>query len=636
MTLSKIPKFRRFVLQNFPFIEQDFDALTDYELLCKVVEYLNNVIDSQNEVTAEFEALSEAFTELNNYVTNYFDNLDVQEEINNKLEDMVEDGTLQAIITEYIQANVAFVFDTVADMKLATNLINGSYARTLGFHSKNDGGAALYTISDSGTANEKDVIAVANDLLATLVVDSSNVYPEQFGAYGDGTHDDSAVIQYVVDNYTVIKFKSKEYKVSSGILIQGNHTLIGDNENYMNAYVGALGTVFTGNNKTSVGMRIYNDDNSSISVHIENITLQDYTNGIYAISCVCSTFKNVICRKNNTGLKITGTCYENKWDHCQFFRNTEDGFLCGITDTHPVLGTTLTPSMSTEDFYSCAFAKNGRHGIHGFLTTTNFFGGFCEENGEAGVYLLSTTGKSIVKDTFIGFDIENERVGYFFDSTDPTRLEVSDINIIGGQVTLLNENDHTNAIMYFKGVSIFFEYVYNIFFRTRKAVPATAYDVYVEATGGGTTSMCGDINNGNRNNKLKTNIDVIYPDCLNSFNGVLPLRAFGGNYYDNSTDTVFLTAVKSLSFSLNKLVLLSTLKLTLSANSTFRVSVYGRKVIDLLQIYNNNNVTGTLTDGKYVMTLNPGAKADVITITNTTASDATIESANIVGYFYQY
>ena len=36
-------------LTNFPYIEQDFDALTDYELLCLVVKYLNDVIANQNE-----------------------------------------------------------------------------------------------------------------------------------------------------------------------------------------------------------------------------------------------------------------------------------------------------------------------------------------------------------------------------------------------------------------------------------------------------------------------------------------------------------------------------------------------------------------------------------------------------------
>lgn len=121
---TRIPKFRRFVLQNFPFIEQDFDALTDYELICKVIEYLNQVITSQNEVVAEvgrfetdvnneintfetnitnnFNRLEGLFNELQSFVDNYFDNLDVQEEINNKLEQMAEDGTLEELIARIV------------------------------------------------------------------------------------------------------------------------------------------------------------------------------------------------------------------------------------------------------------------------------------------------------------------------------------------------------------------------------------------------------------------------------------------------------------------------------------------------------------------------------------------------------
>lgn len=67
---------------------------------------------------------------------------------------------------------VALVFDTVADMKASTNLVNGSYARTLGFYSVNDGGGALYKITNSGTANELDVIAVG-DLYASVILEKS-------------------------------------------------------------------------------------------------------------------------------------------------------------------------------------------------------------------------------------------------------------------------------------------------------------------------------------------------------------------------------------------------------------------------------------------------------------------------------
>ena len=42
------------------------------------------------------------FNELHDYVHDYFDNLDVQEEINNKLDEMVENGDLEEIINDYL------------------------------------------------------------------------------------------------------------------------------------------------------------------------------------------------------------------------------------------------------------------------------------------------------------------------------------------------------------------------------------------------------------------------------------------------------------------------------------------------------------------------------------------------------
>ena len=229
--LTKIPKFRRCVIQNFPFIEEDFDALTDYELLCKVVEYLNKVITSQNEVVEATAGLLEAFDTLKNYVDTYFDNLDIQDEINNKLDQMAEDGTLQEIIGDYLQTNVAWTFDTVAEMKLSINLVNGSYARTLGFHSADDGGGALYYITNSGTANEMDVIAVG-DLYANLVTNKI-VNVKQFGAYGDDSHDDYSVIARAIvyaknNELRYIFFPAGQYLTSEVISVPNNITIEGE------------------------------------------------------------------------------------------------------------------------------------------------------------------------------------------------------------------------------------------------------------------------------------------------------------------------------------------------------------------------------------------------------------------------
>mgnify|MGYP003303297614 CR=1 FL=1 len=36
--------FYTFAIQNFPFIEKDLDALTDYQLMCKIFKYLDDKI----------------------------------------------------------------------------------------------------------------------------------------------------------------------------------------------------------------------------------------------------------------------------------------------------------------------------------------------------------------------------------------------------------------------------------------------------------------------------------------------------------------------------------------------------------------------------------------------------------------
>lgn len=68
------------------------DSLSYYELLCKVIDYLNNTIGDVNSIVKEF-------SELEKYVKNYFKTLDVQDEINNKLDEMVVSGELTDVLS---------------------------------------------------------------------------------------------------------------------------------------------------------------------------------------------------------------------------------------------------------------------------------------------------------------------------------------------------------------------------------------------------------------------------------------------------------------------------------------------------------------------------------------------------------
>lgn len=113
MSISYIPEqkpyknltpFKRLVMQSFPWINEDFDAMTNNELLAKVIEYLNEVIANSETEQENIESLYNAFVSLQNYVNNYFDNLDVQNEINAKLDSMAQNGTLREIMEPYFQS----------------------------------------------------------------------------------------------------------------------------------------------------------------------------------------------------------------------------------------------------------------------------------------------------------------------------------------------------------------------------------------------------------------------------------------------------------------------------------------------------------------------------------------------------
>lgn len=82
--------FRLFVTQNFPFIEKDFDALSDYEILCKIFEYFDKQIKAVDEkysgIGDEVESLKEQFeqlkvdinTILNNFETNITNDVEIR------------------------------------------------------------------------------------------------------------------------------------------------------------------------------------------------------------------------------------------------------------------------------------------------------------------------------------------------------------------------------------------------------------------------------------------------------------------------------------------------------------------------------------------------------------------------------
>lgn len=97
-----LPPFKAWLASNIPAVYDN--TMTYYEELCALIKYLQSVVlPALNENAAAVTVISNAVEQLQKYVEDYFKNLDVQEEINNKLDEMSEDGTLADIIANFIQ-----------------------------------------------------------------------------------------------------------------------------------------------------------------------------------------------------------------------------------------------------------------------------------------------------------------------------------------------------------------------------------------------------------------------------------------------------------------------------------------------------------------------------------------------------
>lgn len=89
-----------------PTVNTNGEALEEVQtIVMNLQTYINNFKDSIDQDVEDLEA----------YMNDYFENLDVQEEINNKLDDMLEDGTLQSIIQQYFEVETPEKFGAVGD-----------------------------------------------------------------------------------------------------------------------------------------------------------------------------------------------------------------------------------------------------------------------------------------------------------------------------------------------------------------------------------------------------------------------------------------------------------------------------------------------------------------------------------------
>lgn len=164
------------------------------------------------------------------------------------------------------------VYETLDKMKAST-LNEGDICFTTGYRKENDCGGAMYRIVYAPTAIEDRgftiSLATSNTLRAKMVIQNNEVNVHQFGAYGDGAHDDTKAIQNALDTGMTVNFSSgKIYRISTPLRINNSNQ------------------VLNMNNCTIVPYNCYAFEIESLTEdYVQNIVCNDFT-----INCINDGF----------------------------------------------------------------------------------------------------------------------------------------------------------------------------------------------------------------------------------------------------------------------------------------------------------------------------------------------------------
>lgn len=127
--LNPLPPFVGHLMNSYPtvFVE----GMSYDEVLYKIKGAVNQVIESQNSTIENVNELENDFKELKQFIEDYFNNLDVQDEINKKIDEMLKNGEFESIIAKYFTYSYLFSSftgendDDILDSIIATAESNG-------------------------------------------------------------------------------------------------------------------------------------------------------------------------------------------------------------------------------------------------------------------------------------------------------------------------------------------------------------------------------------------------------------------------------------------------------------------------------------------------------------------------------
>ena len=445
---KRLHPFKWYILENFPFLEDSIDVLTNYQLFCKLGEMYNKEVDSINTLGIQVEGL-----------TDWFDNLDVQDEVNNKLDEMAESGELQEIISEYLNSTAVFGFDNVASMIVAENLIDGSYAKTLGFYSANDGGGATYKIRNITNDDVVDnmfiiEMSTSDDLIAELVK-GNIVNIKQLGAKGDDSTDDSTVFQNALNKVEQIYVPNGNYIIEN-VILNDKNKIIGENK-----FLSIIKQKETSLNNP-IFKSNYSGNTQLSDITLENLTIQSSgertSYPVQLLNCQCIVIDNCHIKREGTSTSnyhgvlidkntgFTGNNFLTKIKNSRFSQakikiNSTDSYIIN----NEIWGNNLDCALEIVNISNTNISQNEFIGgkVYGaiYITSSNeglkivnnyFDGSYNDIDTKYGIY-----GNELLKHSTISNNV------FWRQKSGAIYLKGSELNVINGNT--FEENDYYNT-----------------------------------------------------------------------------------------------------------------------------------------------------------------------------------------------
>lgn len=285
------------------------------------LDEFNKLVSQWQAMQKKFDNLQDAFNDLKNYIQDYFKNLDVQEEINKKLDQMSEDGTLNILLQMHARTvlpsnDISGNTDTKNIQKMITEfgyveLFSGIYYINKPIKLKSGN-----TIIGSG--NENTIIECSSDFCTLLENSSADKLILKNFRVNDttGEHIGLNFIGTTTAPYTGIRYSFIEnihmFGFNTCVLIRGawcakfNHCRFESNNICINQS-GSCNNIeytecqFYGEENMSTGVKITGDGGAeNYGIYFNNCDFEKHKYGFNLYACVGVYINNLYVEKIDT------------------------------------------------------------------------------------------------------------------------------------------------------------------------------------------------------------------------------------------------------------------------------------------------------------------------------------------------